>query len=100
MSTTDTETERLRAQIAELQRQLGEQAARANAAVAAAQERAYWLHRWDLAPTSGGALWLVGGLSTQRGAGPPRGGELSRAWRGPAQKPIRRVRMVKRRLLG
>jgi cell division septum initiation protein DivIVA len=36
---------RLRARVAELERQLGEQAAAANAAIAAAQDRAYWLDR-------------------------------------------------------
>lgn len=39
------ENDRLRARVAELDRQLGEQAAAANAAVAAAQDRAYWLDR-------------------------------------------------------
>jgi cell division septum initiation protein DivIVA len=39
------ENARLRARIAELERQLGEQAAAANAAIAAAQDRAYWLDR-------------------------------------------------------
>jgi cell division septum initiation protein DivIVA len=39
------ENERLRARVAELDRQLGEQAAAANAAIAAAQDRAYWLDR-------------------------------------------------------
>jgi cell division septum initiation protein DivIVA len=39
------ENERLRARVAELERQLGEQAAAANAAIAAAQDRAYWLDR-------------------------------------------------------
>lgn len=38
----------LRARVAELERQLAEQAARANAAVAAAEDRAYWLDRWHL----------------------------------------------------
>jgi len=42
------EIEALRARVAELERQLAEQAARANAAVAAAQERAYWLDRWHV----------------------------------------------------
>ncbi len=32
----------------ELERALSDQAARANAAVAAAQERVYWLDRWNL----------------------------------------------------
>lgn len=39
------ENERLRARVQELERQLGEQAASANAAIAAAQDRAYWLDR-------------------------------------------------------
>ena len=39
------ENARLRARVAELERQLGEQAAAANAAIAAAQERAYWVDR-------------------------------------------------------
>jgi cell division septum initiation protein DivIVA len=39
------ENERLRARVAELERQLGEQAAAANASIAAAQDRAYWLDR-------------------------------------------------------
>jgi cell division septum initiation protein DivIVA len=39
------ENERLRARVDELERQLGEQAAAANAAIAAAQDRAYWLDR-------------------------------------------------------
>ena len=39
------ENARLRARVAELERQLGEQAAAANAAIAAAQDRAYWLDR-------------------------------------------------------
>ena len=43
-----TELERLRARVAELEAERVEQAARANAAVAAAQERAYWLDRWHV----------------------------------------------------
>jgi cell division septum initiation protein DivIVA len=39
------ENARLRARVEELERQLGEQAAAANAAIAAAQDRAYWLDR-------------------------------------------------------
>jgi hypothetical protein len=42
------ELERLRARVAQLERERFEQAARANAAIAAAQERAYWLDRWHL----------------------------------------------------
>jgi hypothetical protein len=42
------EIEQLRARIAALEAELAEQAARAERAVAAAQERAYWLDRWHL----------------------------------------------------
>ena len=38
----------LRARVAQLERELAEQAARANAAVAAAEDRAYWLDRYHL----------------------------------------------------
>jgi len=85
MTEQDTEIERLRAQVAELERQLGEQAARANAAIAAAQERAYWLDRWHLD--------LNALMATRRGA-------QFRALMRAARAPVRRVRMVKRRLLG
>jgi hypothetical protein len=85
MSTPDTEVERLREQVADLQRQLGEQAARTNALVAAAQERAYWLDRWHLD--------LNAMMATRRG-------EQFRALMRAARTPIRRVRVAKRRLLG
>ena len=42
------ELERLRARVAELERELEEQAARTNRLVAAAQERTYWLDRLGL----------------------------------------------------
>ncbi len=42
------ELERLRARVAALENELVEVQARANAAVAAAQERAYWLERWHI----------------------------------------------------
>ena len=42
------EIERLRARIAALESELVEVQTRANAAVAAAQEKAYWLERWHL----------------------------------------------------
>jgi predicted nucleic acid-binding Zn-ribbon protein len=42
------ELERLRARVAALEEELVEVQARANAAVAAAQERAYWLDRWHV----------------------------------------------------
>ena len=43
-----TELEQLRARVAALETELVEQTARAEQAVAAAQERAYWLDRWHL----------------------------------------------------
>ncbi len=42
------EIERLRARIAALESELLEVTARANSAVADAQERAYWLERWHI----------------------------------------------------
>ena len=44
------EVERLRARIDELERELAERTARAEAAVAAAQDRAYWVDRVLSAP--------------------------------------------------
>jgi len=53
MAATDTERraqelERLRARVAQLERELVEQAERTARVVAAAQERTYWLERWHL----------------------------------------------------
>jgi cell division septum initiation protein DivIVA len=42
------ENEALRAQLAELERRLAEQAAAANLAIAQAQKRVYWLDRWHI----------------------------------------------------
>lgn len=42
------ELERLRARVAALESELIEVQARANAAVAAAQDKAYWLERWHV----------------------------------------------------
>lgn len=42
------EIERLRAQVAALERELAEQAERCNRVVAEAQERLYWLERWHV----------------------------------------------------
>ena len=44
------EVEALRARVAELERELADRTARANAAVAAAQDRLYWLDRWRIDP--------------------------------------------------
>lgn len=48
MTGPEDEVQRLRARVAALETQLTEQAARANAAIAAAEDRAYWLDRWRL----------------------------------------------------
>jgi hypothetical protein len=40
-----TEVDELRRRVAELERELAERSARANAAVAAAEDRSYWLDR-------------------------------------------------------
>lgn len=85
MTEQDTEIERLRAQVAELERQLSEQAARANAAIATAQARAYWLDRWHVD--------LNALMATRRGA-------QFRALMRATRAPVRRVRVLKRRLLG
>lgn len=42
------EIERLRARVAQLERELVEQAARSNRIVAESQERLYWLDRWHV----------------------------------------------------
>ena len=47
-SQRDAELEALRSRIAELERENAEMAARANAAIARAQEQAYWLDRWGV----------------------------------------------------
>ena len=47
-STEQAEIEALRARVGALERENAELAARANAAIAAAQDRLYWLDRWGL----------------------------------------------------
>jgi hypothetical protein len=44
----DEELEALRRRVADLERELAERTERANAAVAAAQDRSYWLDRWGI----------------------------------------------------
>lgn len=79
------ELEVLRARVGELERERAEQIARANAAVAALQERVYWLDRWHLD---------LNGLMARPGAAELRAGvRIVRA-------VIRRVRLLKRRVLG
>ncbi len=75
----------LRSRVQELERELTEQAARANAAVAAAQERAYWLDRWHLDLNA-----VVERPAVERARG------AARVLRGP----VRQARLLKRRLLG
>jgi hypothetical protein len=79
------ELERLRARVAELERERFEHAERANAAIAAAQERAYWLDRWHLD---------LNAVMARPAA--TRARALARRLRAP----IRASRTVKRRLLG
>jgi cell division septum initiation protein DivIVA len=43
-----TEVEQLQARVAELERELAERTDRANAAVAAAEDRLYWLDAWRI----------------------------------------------------
>jgi hypothetical protein len=85
--TTDerAELEALRARLAELERERAEEIARANAATAAAQERAYWLDRWHVDLN---ALMERPGASEFRAA--------IRVARGV----MRHARLLKRRLLG
>jgi hypothetical protein len=79
------ELEALRARVAELEREHAARIAAANAAVAAAQERAYWLDRWHLD---------LNALMRRPGAS-----ELRAAIR-IARAAIRTVRRAKRKLLG
>jgi hypothetical protein len=79
------ELEALRARVGELERERAEQVARANAAVAALQERIYWLDRWHVDLN---ALMARPGAAEFRAA--------VRIVRGV----IRRVRLLKRRVLG
>jgi hypothetical protein len=79
------ELEALRSRVGQLERERAEQIAAATAAVAAAQERAYWLDRWHLD---------LNALMRRRGAAEFRA--TIRIVRGG----IRKVRLAKRRLLG
>ena len=85
--TTDerAELEALRARVVELERERAEQVAAATAAMAAAQERAYWLDRWHLD---------LNALMRRRGAAE------FRAVVRIVRIGIRKVRLTKRRLLG
>jgi hypothetical protein len=79
------ELERLRARVADLERELVEVQERANAAVASAEERAYWLDRWHLDLNA-----------VMRRPGAQRLRSAVHSMRGVA----RRARKAKRRFLG
>jgi hypothetical protein len=78
------ELEALRARVARLEEEHAAQIAAANAAVAAAEERAYWLDRWHLD---------LNALMARPGAAEFRGAVRVVRW------VIRRVRLAKRKLL-
>ena len=85
---TDTlaeENAALRARVAELEDQLGEQARRTNEIVAAAQERLYWVERYHVDLNR---IMALPGMGAVRA--------LLRAVRAP----LRLARRTKRRLLG
>jgi uncharacterized coiled-coil protein SlyX len=79
------ELEALRARVAELEHERAEQIARANAAIAEAQQRSYWLDRWHLD---------LNALMERPGASEFRAGiRVVRA-------VMRRAKLLKRRLRG
>jgi len=84
-STEQAELEALRARVDDLERECADQAAQANAAIAAAQDRLYWLDRWGLD---------LNALMRRRGAT-----EFRAAVRG-VRAVVRRLRKIKRRLAG
>ena len=84
-ATEREELEALRVRVAALEAERIELQARANAAVAAAQERAYWLDRWHVD---------LNAVMARPAAGRVR--ELARGLRAP----VRAARDLKRRLLG
>jgi hypothetical protein len=47
-ATRDTEVDELRTRVAELEAQLAQQTRRTNALLAQAQEKLYWLERWEV----------------------------------------------------
>jgi hypothetical protein len=75
----------LKARVAELEDELARRTERANAALAAAQERVYWLDRWGLD---------LNALMRRRGAA-----ELRAAVRA-VRAVLRRAKRIKRRLTG
>jgi hypothetical protein len=79
----EAEIERLRARVRELENELAEVSAWANRAVADAQERTYWLDRWQLD---------LNGLMRHRAADWVRAAARSMRW------VSRRARRLQRRL--
>ena len=81
----EQEIEALQARVAQLERQLAEQAARTNEVVAGAQDRAYWLDRWHLD---------LNALMRRRGASEFRAGVRL------ARSVVRWLKKIRRKLLG
>ncbi len=79
------ELEYLRVRVRELDAELTEQARRANVVVARAQERAYWLDRWQID---------LNGIVERPAV------DRARAWARRIRGPVRRVILLKRRFLG
>ena len=84
-STEQAELEALRTRVEALERENAELAARANATIAAAQDRAYWLDRWGVD---------LNALMRRRGAS-----EVRAAVRG-GRAVVRWVKRVTRRIAG
>jgi SAM-dependent methyltransferase len=84
------EVDALRERVEALERDRVEQAARANAAIAAAQDRSYWLDRWGID---------LNALMRRRGASELRAGfRALRAFYRPARSAAREVRALPLRL--
>jgi hypothetical protein len=86
MTASESEAEALQARLEELDREHTERIARAHDAVAAAQDRTYWLDRWNLDPSS---------LMRKRGAGVLRAGV--RAARSVSRRARNRAARAQRR---
>jgi len=84
-SSETAELQALRDRVARLEAEHAELAARANAAVASAEDRVYWLDRWGLD---------LNALMRRRGAA-----EFRAAVRG-VRAVVRRLQKIKRRLAG
>ena len=81
----EAENAQLQGRVRQLEAELAEQAVRTNALLAEAQERIYWLDRWGLD---------LNALMRRPGAAQLRW--LMRA----ARWPVRKAKLLKRRLLG